>query len=306
MTPSILPTMRRLGALPLALALLLASAPRPAAAQFGGLLKKAAEKAGEKAVDKATGAEDKVSPKVNGAELTDDALGRLLKGLGVTAERMSQRDALQSRVEEAGKTASDLRGPNETAIRSWESASSTWQECFSTQYAKVEKSREGQMKVGAMKMMGDPKKAQAYGAMMQRYATEQQAAMAAGDTLKLAAVQAAIQREMAALLGVNLAADSAKARATCGPEPKKLAVMVKIEQAEKQRDSLQAQVRDVESTAQTAGAQSAGMSLPDFALQREKATTFLGSGNGGGMLTRDELIRLRAKRAELEKVKKAL
>ncbi len=292
--------------LPLLLAVATLATPRLASAQFGSLLKKAAEKVGEKAIDKATGAEDKVSPRVNGAELSDDALGRLLRGLTVTADRLGQRDALQSRLELQEKAVSDLREPNQAAINAWESGHSTWSNCFSTQFSKLEKAHEGQTKVGAMKMMGDPKKAQAYAAMMQKYQTAQQEAMAAGDTLKLAEAQAKMMREMYGMMGIDLAADSAKARGACGAEPRKLPAMVKLEALEVQRDSLREQVRDIESTSQVAGAKAAAMDLAEFALQREKATVFLGSGNGGGMLTRDELNRLRAKRAELDKVKKAL
>ena len=138
----------RLVALTLAVLCLVGGAPRGAHAQFGGLLKKAAEKA----VDKASGAEDKVSPRVNGAELTDDALERLLKGLGVTAQKLAQRDALQANAESKGKAASELRTPNEAAIQAWESAGSTWHDCFSTQWNKLVRNREGQTKVGAMKM----------------------------------------------------------------------------------------------------------------------------------------------------------
>ncbi len=288
--------------LPVLVGLLVTLAPAPVSAQFGGLLKKAAEKV----ADKATGAEEKVSPRVQGAELTDDALSRLIKGLAETAERMGQREALQVQLEAQDKAARDLREPNEAAIRSWESARSTWRDCFSHQFSKLDKAHEGQAKVGMMKMMGDPKKAQAYGALMQRYTTMQQEAMAAGDTIKLAQAQAALVSETYAMMGISLSSDSAAARATCGAEPKKLSVMVKLDALESQRDSLQVRVRDAESTAQTAGAKAAGMELAEFALQKEKASVFLGSGNGGNMLTRDELNRVRAKRAELEKVKKAL
>ena len=287
-------------------AALLLGVPRPATAQFGGLLKKAAEKAGEKAVDKATGAEDKVSPRLNGAELTDDAVSRLLKGLLVTAAKMTERDQLQRQVDASNKAISELREPNETAINAWENAHATWSTCFSTQFSKLEKAHEGQAKVGMMKLMGDPKKAQAYAAVIGKYTAEQQEAMAAGDTIKLAAATARYTRAAYQMMGIDISADSAKARGTCGAEPKKLAVMVRLEGLEAQRDTLRVKVRDVESTAQVAGAQAAAMGLPEFALQREKAITFMGSGNGGGMLTRDELNRLRAKRAELEKVKKAL
>ena len=81
--------------------------------------------------------------------------------------------------------------------------------------------------------------------------------------------------------------------------------MAKLDVLEAQRDTLVVKVRDLESTAQFAGAQAATMPLAEFSLQREKASLFLSSGNGGGLLTREELNRLRAKRAELEKVKKA-
>ena len=284
----------------------LLAAPHAADAQLGGLLKRAAEKAGEKAVDKATGAEDKVSPRVNGAELTDDALGRLLRGLAVTAEKFGQRDELQQQLSPRNEEINRLRERNEAAINSWNTARDNWTDCFQNQYGKIENARDGEMKVGILKLMGDPKKAQAYAQLTAKYSTEQQAAMTAGDTLKFAEVNAKLQREYFRMLGVDITADSAKARAACGTEPKKLAVMVQIEGLEARRDSLQVRVRDAESTAQTSGAKAAGMELAEFALQREKAVTFVGSGNGGGMLTRDELNRLRAKRAELEKVKKAL
>lgn len=287
-------------------AALLALAPQAAAAQFGGLIRKAAEKATEKAVDKATGAEDKVAKSPSGAELTDDALERLLKGLAVTADRLGQREALQAQLEARDADVRKLREPNEVAIRSWESARSTWQECMSNQLSKTAKANEAQMQVAVMKLSADPKKALAYSQLAQKMSEEQQAAMAAGDTLRFQAAQAKYLTEIYKMLGVSLAADSAKARGTCGAEPKRLAVMAQIEALEKQRDSLQVRARDLESTAQAAGAKVATMDLAEFALQREKATTFVGAGNGGGFLTRDELNRLRAKRAELEKVKKAL
>ncbi|MBI3791124.1 MAG: hypothetical protein HY275_09635 [Gemmatimonadetes bacterium] len=283
-------------------AALLALAPTGAQAQFGSLLKKV----GEKAVDKATGAEDKVAKNPNGAELTDDALGRLLKGLAVTAEKMGQREELQQQLQAKDGEARALREPNETAIRSWERASSDWQGCVSNALSKGSKARDAQAQSAMMKVMADPKKQQAYAQLTQKYSAAQQAAMQAGDTAKLNEASRTMIAELNKLMGIDLSADSAKARATCGAEPRKLAVMTQLETLERQRDTLQVRVRDLEATAQTAGAKAAGMDLADFALQREKATTFLGSGNGGGILTRDELNRLRAKRAELEKVKKAL
>jgi hypothetical protein len=201
---------------------------------------------------------------------------------------------------------SDLREPNAAAIRAWEEAKSTWQNCISNQFTKFQQSRKGQEKVLQMKFMSDQSKMREYSMMTQKYATESQAAMAAGDTLKVAALQAKYLVDVNLMMGIDIKADSAKAYSVCGKEQQPLAVVARIQALETQRDSLQAAVRDVESTAQIDGAKAAEMPLQEFALQKEKASVFLGSDNGGNMLTRIELNRVRARRAELQKVRKAL
>ena len=291
-----------LAALPLLAGLVVGAPPRRAHAQFGGLLKKAAEKA----VDKATGAEDKVSPNVQGAELTDEALNRLIKGLGVTAGKLSQRDALQAQLEAQDKAARDLEEPNAAVINAWYDAHNAWDRCMSNEFSKFEPEREAKQKIAMNKLMADQKRLQAYGVMMGKLTQERQDAMASGDTLRVAAAEQKLESETARMLGLDISADSAKARGTCGPDPVRPSVMARIAAMKRQRDTLQVRVRDIESTSQIEGAKAAGMPLAEFALQKEKAAVFVGSGTGGGMLTRDELNRLRAKRAELEKVKKAL
>ncbi len=283
-------------------AMLVALAPQGAQAQFGGLIRKAAEKA----VDKATGAEDKVASRPSGAELTDDAVNRLLKGLGTAAEKLDQRDALQARVLERRNAAEALRGPNSAVIDGYQQGLSNWESCMGTALSKVQKGNEAKQQMAVMRAATDPKLSQEMAQRVQEMNDAQQKAMASGDTLALQAAQAKYATFMMKIAGIDLAADSAKARGTCGQRPAKPAFLAQLERIEAQRDSLSEAARDIESVAAAAGAKAAGMDLGEYSLQKEKVTAFIGSGNGSGLLTRDELNRLRAKRAELEKVKKAL
>jgi hypothetical protein len=283
-------------------AALLVAAPQGAQAQFGGLLRKAAEKA----VDKATGAEDKVANRVSGAELTDDAVARLLKGLAVTADKIGERDAIKARYDAKSKELQELREANSGVINGYGEGLSNWQGCMGNILGKIEKANEPKMKMAAMKAMSNPATQQEVAKLMQEMNDERTKSMETGDTLRLQAVQNRYVALMNRIVGIDASADSATARRTCGSAPAKPAALTKVALLEAQGDSLSAQLRDVETVAQVAGAKAAGMDAGEYALQKEKVTVFMGAGNAAGLLTADELKRVRAKRAELEKVKKAL
>ena len=280
----------------------LSTAPTPVAAQFGSILKKVAEKA----ADKATGAEDQVSPRVQGAELTDEQIGKLFKGLAVVAAKMEERDKIAARQKKISEQISQLREQHQSEIDANESGRSAWTNCFDNQWRKLEKLREGEMQGRAMKAMADPAMIQKLAKSQMAAQQEMQQALAAGDTLAYKRAAAKVQAAQMTMFGIDLKKDSATARGPCGAEPPRLAVAVQIDTLTERSNKLGEDVRDLESTAQAQGSVAAGMNGTDFALAREKVLTFSSQGHGGKLLTAAELERLRARKAEIEKLKRAL
>ena len=286
-------------------ALLLASlaiAPTPVAAQFGSLLKKAAEKA----VDKATGAEDQLSSRVQGAELTDEQIGKLFKGLAVVAAKMEERDKFAARQQKISEEISRLREQHQSEIDANESARRSWQDCFENQWEKLQSLRRAEMQGRAMKAMSDPAAMQKMAQVQMAAQQEMQKAMADGDTLAYQRATAKAQAAQLTMFGIDVKKDSATARGPCGAEPPLLGIAVTIDTLTLRSNTLGGEIRDLESTAQAQGSVAAGMNGTDFALAREKVLTFSQRGNGGKLLTGAELERLRARKAEIEKLKRAL
>ena len=276
--------------------------PAPAAAQFGSLLKKATEKA----VEKATGADDQVSPRVQGVELTDDQLSRLFKGFALVASRMEERDRLAARQQAISDQLSQLHQKHESEIEANRSARDSWKSCFDVQWRKLEQIREGEGQSRMMKAMSDPKTMQQYTQAQAAASQEMQKAMAAGDTVALNRASAKAQAVQLRMLGIDPTKDSATARGPCGVEPARLPVAITVDTLTGRSHTLGEQMRDLEGTAQAQGSVAAGMNGTDFALAREKVLAFSSTGKGGKLLTAAELERLRARKTEIERLKRAL
>ena len=293
------PLVRRLSLV----ALLCAAAivPLPAAAQFGSLLKKAAEKA----VDKATGAEDRVSDRVQGAELTDDQINKLFKGLALVASRLEERDKLATRQQAISDQVAQLGEKHGAEIEANRSAREHWRSCFGDQWEKLQEKRQGELQARMMAGVNTAGAQQLIKAQLAT-STEMQNALAAGDTAGYRKAEAKLVTLQMQLLGIDPKKDSAIARVPCGAEPAHLAVAITVDTLTERSNKLGEQMRELERSAQAQGSVAAGLNGTDFALAREKVLTFSSTGNGGKLLTAAELERLRARRAEIEKLKRAL
>ncbi|MBI2795430.1 MAG: hypothetical protein HYX65_01865 [Gemmatimonadetes bacterium] len=276
--------------------------PAPARAQFGSLLKKAQDKV----VDKATGAEDEVSPRVQGTELTDEQINKLFKGLAVVAAKMEERDRMAARQQSVSDQVSALREKHQAEIDANDQGRRSWQSCFDVQWEKLQESRNSEMQSRLMKAMSDPRVQQQYAQASLAASQEMQTALAAGDTLAYQRASAKAQSAHQQMLGIDVKKDSATARGPCGAEPRRLAVAVTIDTLTNRSNKLGEEIRALEGTAQAQGSVAAGMNGTDFALAREKVLTFSGTGKGGKLLTAAELERLRARKAEIDKLKRAL
>ena len=280
----------------------LAAVSAPAAAQFGSILNKVKEKA----VEKATGAEDQASPRLQGTELTDEQINKLFKGLALVASKLEARDKLAEREQKLSTEASSLLEKHRVEIAANENGRGAWWDCFGNQWAKLQKLRDGEMQSRMMKAMSNPATAQKVAQLQMVAQQDMQKAMAAGDTGAVHRATRKMQQLQMEMLGIDLKKDSATARAPCGAEPPRLAVAIEIDTLTARSTKLGEEMRDLERTAQAQGAMAAGMNGTDFALSREKVGAFASSGNGGRLLTREELERLRGRKAEIEKLKRAL
>ena len=280
----------------------LAAAPAPAAAQFGSILNKVKEKA----IDKATGAEDQVSPRVQGTELTDEQITKLFKGLALVAAKMEARDKLAERQQKLSDELAALREKHHAEIGANENGRNAWRDCFESHWEKLQKSHDGERESRMMKAYSNPATIQKIAQMQVIAQQEIQKGMAAGDTGMVNRATRKLEQLQMEMLGIDLTKDSATARVGCGAEPPRIAVAIQVDTLTARSNRLGEEMRDLERTAQAQGAMAAGMNGTDFALSREKVGAFASSGNGGKLLTKDELERLRARKAEIGKIKRAL
>jgi hypothetical protein len=261
----------------------LALAPFPAAsAQLGGLMKKAqqkaAEKIAEKAVDKAADAGLGPSPQFDEVVLELDAtrVAAVLRGLKARRE-MALKVDLEGKQREAVRTDSVAKVAEEASAKSrsrWEDSNARVTSCLNTVIAERQEAamkgaeqRMRQMAGRAMTAGGDDAEMKKFIAAQQRMGE----AMAKGDEAAAAKAQA----EFLAVLGVNVAADSAAAKAKCGPPVPKPDDVERADRLRSAADAAGEAARAAENQVNEAAAKASQMTEPQFGMAFERVETFI-------------------------------
>ena len=277
-----------------------------AQAQIPNLRRKAKD-AGQRAV---TGqpSQQKPPPKFDTTiiELNPQVVSRLITGLearstsrgagGQTAAQLRQRSFA------AAEEATNLNSQHSDDRAKWTDANSNAENCVGEELSKAEQRHSEAMQQRMMGMTGpitaeNQKFMQEYGAA----ATELQQASLANDT---AAIRRATEK-MGKVMGVDLRADSAKARATCRVPPVP-AWMRRADSLSALSDTLNVQARDAEAAGNAAAARAAQMTPEQFAMAAERAEGFVrlkdaGNVGSGYVFTQTEDQALTARLVDLKK-----
>lgn len=277
----------------------------PAHAQFGGLIKKA------KSVVTGDTATAKTDPPTSATAtdlaVTSERLDAMLKGLTAQIPLYQQLAAERKRGKQLTDQRVQLQDANQMAISTYQARNNDWGTCFDAAVREAGQAHAGEMASKQMAMASDPQKMmtqmQEQQAANQKYA----ALLAAGDTAGANAVMAGMFKRM----GIDLHADTVAAERKCGARPAKPAVLVQIEDLQKQEQAAEENQRALEKRAGEVGAGAAGISVQEFGLAREvqvlRMTRWLNSCRGGGgcgdrSLTPAENALFQQRRADVEKI----
>ena len=284
-------------------AVLLAS-PVVAHAQFGGLAKKALEKAVEKKVEPKTttpengrrGAADspacrEVAFDRTTVELTPERLDKVLKALQAVdaspagAKRrdlVSQRDAAEARLQEL---------ENDEGIRRAQDSEREYRSCRNESFNDIVSAR--------MEKEGAGLSAK-YMQAMREHQDKVSAAFRRGDSAGAVALQDSLYVVLSNIVAPT-AADSAVVTKKCGKEPRPSRRVA-------ERDSLRVAVRELNDEIRAADEDSedamlkaSGMTATQLAMARERLTMFVRAGKTCGF-TKVEADAIGARKAELEKL----
>jgi len=277
----------------LLLALLLV--PMAAGAQLGGLMKKAqqkvtdeaskkaADKAGEKAADAGLGAQPKFDEVL--IELNETRLAAAIKGLGVERDLRTRGD-LAGKLKSAAaldSSARDAMDKTREARDRWDDSRSRVTSCINKILDERAKAHEGIVQQKMAQYVLDAQaqattgKVNALPQKMMAVQTEMLQAVAKGDTL----LAVRKEGELFKLLGIDLAADSAAGRAKCGAIPAKPADVARADKLEQDATAAATAARELEQKAGEEAAKVAGMTLPQFALARERLEMWVATKGKG-------------------------
>lgn len=252
-----------------------------------------------------TGGDQVVAAPV-GAELTDALLAQFMKGLAAKDVARQARDAVEKQIREIYKQASALESKAGAEVSAASKLKSEWDKCASAKRPEISKTLRDSTDAARERRDADRVRYKAYtdaSSAISRAEGEARSARndAAVDSLR-------IQRDklVASSLGYDRAVDSARIVEPCGPKPARPAAQVRADSLRASTNILRDSSRKLEERAEKMGAAEAGLDVKAWALVREKVEAFLSKGNGAGVLTADELSRLRAKKLELVKYRRIL
>jgi hypothetical protein len=270
--------------------------PATSHAQFGKLVKKAVDKTAPSTA-RATGPAPTYDATT--VELVPAQLDKVIAGL--TAERnilvgsgQSGVQAMVKRRETASDQVSALNQTHEKDEESYEKSSQLIESCRNQA---IETSQAAHQKQAQAKAMSDP-------AFQQRYMQAAQAMAAANAHGDTAAVRK-MQMQLAQSAYPYAKDDTAAADAKCGkpvPEP---AWQVQREALSKLENALSDSIRTTQDSAETVGARSSGLTVPQLATARERILTFLGNQKSSRAIvgySQAEVDALGAKSAELHQL----
>lgn len=254
--------------------------PLAANAQLGGLMKKAqqkmADKAAEKAADKAADAGLGAQPKFDEVliELNEARLTAAIKGLARERDLRSNGD-LAGKLKAAAALDSSSRAAMDRtrdARDRWDDSRSRITSCIDKVLDERSKGHDALVRQKMAQYMLDAQaqatagKASALPQKMSAIQTEMLQAFAKGDTI----LAVRKQGELFKLFGIDLAADSAAGRAKCGSIPAKPADVARADKLTEESVAAATAARELEQRAGEEAAKAAGMTLPQFALARER------------------------------------
>jgi hypothetical protein len=270
--------------------------PATSHAQFGKLVKKAVDKTAPSTA-KATGPAPTYDATT--VELVPAQLDKVIAGL--TAERnvlvgsgQTGVQAMVKRREAASNQGSTLNQAHEKDEESYEKSSQLIESCRNQA---IETSQAAHMKQAQAKAMSDP-------AFQQRYMQAAQAMAAANARGDTAAVRK-MQMQLAQTAYPYAKDDTAAADAKCGkpvPEP---AWRVQRDALIKLENALSDSIRATQDSAETVGARSSGLTVPQLATARERILTFLGNQKSSRAIvgySQAEVDALGAKSTELHQL----
>lgn len=277
-------------------------APAPTHAQIGGLIRKAAGKVVDEKVQEK--ADEIVPPKpLEGTPITAATLDGLLGGLKFELAQQTEATRLK-KIQESKHDAwaKAFEAGHDEADR-YRAANDKLMECVSDRLNEIEQEEAQQMTARMLGTVSGPGAQERIQQIMQ-YSQRISEAQAKGDT---AALRRAMTQYMKTL-GVDLAADSAKAYATCGKPPAPPAAYVRIEKtADELRDANEA-LRKVESDLVGRAAEVAGMDPKDYFLARERLWVWQHAREAKRKVgvTKDEEALLDSRAKDIDRVKAAL
>jgi len=261
----------------LRLLLLLMLTVSVAQAQIPGGLRRKVKDAGQAAVTGQPAQPHRPPPKFDNTilELNAQVVARLITGLearstakgagGLTAAELRKRSSA------ASDEAMNLNNQHSDDRAKWTEASSNAESCISDSLSSAEQRHSQDMQRRMMGMTGvNTAEKQKF---MQDYtaaATELQQASLANDT---AGIRRATDK-MNTVMGVDVHADSAKARAACRVPPVP-AWMRRADSLAALGDTLAVRARDAEASGNAAAARAAEMTPQQFAMAAERAEGFV-------------------------------
>jgi hypothetical protein len=286
-----------------------------AAAQLGGLARKARDKVVDQQVEKRANSVAGSSAASSGAaprfddvthELTNDRIAQVLRGLAAGravldgANGSPSRASLIARRDDAARKSAALSDANNKTFEAYYLKRDATQRCRNdaehTSSQKRQQANEQKQKEFQAKAMSDPAFREKAMAIAQKIAVAQQR----GDTTEM-------RRLMTELNGGAVAdakVDSVAADKACGPMPAKPAAMSQVEQLDAQANSLGDQIRTLEETSAATEVQESGLTERQFLMARERIEAYLSAMKYNSQprgFSPGELTALGSRRADLEK-----
>ncbi len=293
----------------MAAGVLMLTAPAPASAQFGGLMKKAKEKVAEKGVEKAAEkATDKMGPVAPGEQLTDDILGKVITGAQAADRMLGERDRVQTAREAKNKDFSVLLEKNQPVHSAYDQANGKITECRSSAFSSLEEARNERYEARMKTLQSDPALMGKTQLVAAKYASRMADAQKKQDPVLLQKVQMDMINEITGtdVFG-DFKKDSATVTAKCGKVPALPAALVQEEKLRKDIAAADDSIRTLEAKAVNVGAQASGLEQVRYLQLKERALSIMNRLAGQGAKFGDEEMEAVKKRLpDLEKVKRAL
>lgn len=270
----------------------------PAQAQFGGLINKAKEKAAEKA-----------APVAPGEQLTDELLGKVITGAQAAERVLAEKDRLAEARDKKNKDLSEMSDRNRPVLAAYNEASSKISECRSASLNTLGEARAQRIEKDMTAKRQDP----AFIAKMQlaslKYGKAMAEAQQKNDPVLTQKALADFQKEVGGSdLLVEMKKDTVVTDAKCGKMPALPASLAKEDSLNKLIAADDANIRTYEARAVNEGAQASGLEQLRYLQLKERALSIFNkiSNKGSGKYGDDETAAITKRKAELEKLLRAL